>query len=81
MEAQARISEAKQKQKIGKTLKVLIDDITTEDIIARSSADAPEIDGVVHLPFDASLKVGDMVSVKVKEADCYDLWEKKSRTR
>lgn len=74
MQTQAKISEAKQKQKIGQTIKVLIDDIRSEDILARSPADAPEIDGVVHLRYQPQVKVGQFVTAQITDADCYDLW-------
>jgi ribosomal protein S12 methylthiotransferase len=40
----------------------------------RSKADAPEIDGAVHLRDFGSLKVGDMVNAKIEDADDYDLF-------
>lgn len=74
MQKQAQISEEKQKAKIGSEMQVLIDHIAPEGIIARSYADAPEIDGVVHLPFSPHLQVGTFAKVKIVEADCYDIW-------
>jgi ribosomal protein S12 methylthiotransferase len=37
-------------------------------------ADAPEIDGCVFLNGDTEVKVGDIVSVKIKHTDEYDMW-------
>jgi len=46
---QEEISEQRLKRKIGMTMKVLVDEVGKEGAIARSSADAPEIDGVVYI--------------------------------
>ena len=53
---------------------VLVDESGPEGAVARSSADAPEIDGVVHIPPDAAIRTGDFVKVRVKRADAHDLW-------
>lgn len=77
MAAQQRISAAKLQEKVGRTLEVLIDDVTVEEATGRTYADAPEIDGVVHLDGTedvAKLAPGDLVSVEIEEADEYDLW-------
>lgn len=73
MAKQEEISARKLQNKIGKTLTVLIDEIDAEGAIARSYADAPEIDGVVYFEPTAQMKVGDLVSVKVIKADEHDL--------
>ncbi|HLQ25214.1 MAG TPA: 30S ribosomal protein S12 methylthiotransferase RimO [Acidiferrobacterales bacterium] len=74
METQAQISAAKLQQKIGATLTVLVDEITPKSAIARSPADAPEIDGVVYLPGAHHLKTGEFTQVKVLNVDQHDLW-------
>lgn len=74
METQQKISAAKLQQKIGKTMKVLIDDITEECAIGRSQADAPEIDGLVYVDADPRIKKGEFYSVIIDDADAYDLW-------
>ncbi|MCA1928827.1 MAG: TRAM domain-containing protein, partial [Pararheinheimera sp.] len=74
METQQRISAARLQSKIGRTIKVLIDEVDDEGAIGRSFADAPEIDGAVYLNGETSLKPGDLVDVVVEEADEYDLW-------
>ena len=71
MRVQEAISKQKLKSKVGKTVRVLVD----EAGIGRSSADAPEIDGVVrfegaHLPFSA----GEFVDVTIDRADAHDLY-------
>ncbi|MEG1211500.1 MAG: 30S ribosomal protein S12 methylthiotransferase RimO, partial [Leclercia sp.] len=45
-----------------------------EGAIGRSMADAPEIDGAVYLNGESGVKPGDIVRVKVENADEYDLW-------
>ncbi len=74
MAAQQAISADKLQRKIGSTIDVLIDEVTPEGAIGRSSADAPEIDGVVHLPGAVELMPGDFVQGEVTAADAYDLW-------
>jgi ribosomal protein S12 methylthiotransferase len=74
MQTQAGISAARLQQKIGRTLQVLVDEVTAENVIARSQADAPEIDGVVYLPLDAAVVAGQLVNVVITDADDYDLW-------
>ncbi len=77
MQVQEEISAARLKRKIGKTIRVLVDEVGKQGVIARSSADAPEIDGVVYISNDRSLKVGDFVDVRVTDSDSYDLWAEK----
>ena len=74
MEVQARISAAKLQQKIGETMLVLVDDADDENAVGRSAADAPEIDGVVHLMGGAGLLPGDFVEVEITGADEHDLY-------
>ncbi len=76
MAHQQAISTARLQQKIGKTLLVIIDEVDDEGPIARSMADAPEIDGNVYIDTDQVLKPGDLVTVTVTDADEYDLWAK-----
>lgn len=71
---QQRISAARLQQKIGTTIEVIIDEIDEEGPVARSKADAPEIDGRVYIDTDRQLVPGDVVSVKVTQSDEYDLW-------
>jgi len=74
MAVQAEISAAKLQRKIGKTIKVLIDEIDAEGAWGRSSADAPEIDGAVRIDDGQLLKPGQFVDVIVEEADAHDLY-------
>jgi ribosomal protein S12 methylthiotransferase len=73
MQAQAKISEAKQAAKVGKTIEVLVDEIHDGAAVGRSWADAPEIDGRVTIDKAGKLRVGQRVKVKVAGADTYDL--------
>jgi len=73
MAQQEKISAARLKQKIGTTMKVLVDTIGTGGAVARSAADAPEIDGIVHIAPDATLKAGDFANVRITGADAHDL--------
>jgi ribosomal protein S12 methylthiotransferase len=73
MEVQAEISAAKLQRKLGRTLTVLVDEAGEGGAIARSSADAPEIDGVVHIADGQGLKPGQFVQVVVEGADAHDL--------
>ena len=75
MQTQAEISEQRLAAKVGKTMTVLIDEVHDEAIIARSAADAPEIDGQVILPPDAG-RPGQFVEVEITEADEHDLFAK-----
>jgi ribosomal protein S12 methylthiotransferase len=74
MQKQAAISQEKLLNKVGKTIEVLIDEIDGEDIIGRSFADAPEIDGNVFVQSNQKLSIGDLVKVKIDSAGEYDLW-------
>ncbi|MFQ2674641.1 30S ribosomal protein S12 methylthiotransferase RimO [Aeromonas caviae] len=74
MELQQQISIRKLARKVGKEMLVLIDEVDEEGATGRSAADAPEIDGLVYLNGETGLKPGDMVKVRIDEADEYDLW-------
>jgi ribosomal protein S12 methylthiotransferase len=76
MALSARISEEKLAAKLGSMIDVLIDavDDETGGATGRSKADAPEIDGEVHLRDAGGLQPGDIVSVKVEDSDEHDLY-------
>ena len=73
MAVQAEISAAKLQRKIGRTIKVLVDEAGAGGAVARSAADAPEIDGVVHIANGQLLKSGQFVDVLIEAADEHDL--------
>ena len=76
MQLQQEISANRLKQKIGKTLDVLVDEIDEEGIVGRSKADAPEVDGLVYVDnlSGINVKVGDVIKVTITNSDEYDLW-------
>lgn len=76
MSLQAEISEAKLAAKVGTRQMCIVDEIDGELAIARSKADAPEIDGLVQIQngFEAGLKPGDFVDVEIMGSDEHDLY-------
>ena len=74
MEVQAEISAEKLRRRRGTEMTVLIDAADGHRAIGRTHADAPEIDGVVHIAQGAGLKPGDLVRVRVTRSDAHDLW-------
>ncbi|OGT16892.1 MAG: ribosomal protein S12 methylthiotransferase, partial [Gallionellales bacterium RIFOXYB12_FULL_54_9] len=74
MMLQEEISFARLERKIGRTMTVLVDEVDEEGAIARSFADAPEIDGQVYITDGQALKVGDLVVVVITDSDTHDLW-------
>jgi ribosomal protein S12 methylthiotransferase len=74
MAVQEQISKERLKRKVGQTLTVLVDEVGPDGAIARSAADAPEIDGRVIIRQGAKLKSGEFAEVKVTRADAHDLW-------
>ena len=72
----ARISAEKLGTKVGRTIDVLIDAVDADSggATGRSKADAPEIDGEVHLRDAAGLKPGEVVRVRVEDSDEHDLF-------
>ena len=73
MELAAEISARRLAQKIGRKMQVLIDKIEDGVAIARSSSDAPEIDGVVRIRGAAKKAAGDFAQVRITKAGAYDL--------
>ncbi|MEQ8514175.1 MAG: 30S ribosomal protein S12 methylthiotransferase RimO, partial [Chromatocurvus sp.] len=74
MATQQTISADRQAAKIGRWIEVLIDSVDERGATGRSRADAPEIDGLVHLEGVTDLQPGDIVEAQVTAADDYDLW-------
>jgi len=74
MATQEKISAHKLKQRIGQTITVLIDEVTEENIIARSHADAPEIDGLVIVSNHHDIEPGDFIDVTITAASEHDLY-------
>lgn len=88
MAVQQKISAKRLKKKIGKILPVLIDSVMPEgsrssseavahyNAIGRSYADAPDIDGVVHVTSKGRVLAGTIVNVLIEKSDAYDLYGK-----
>jgi ribosomal protein S12 methylthiotransferase len=76
MSLQERISAERLKRKVGSTVTVLVDEVSDTGALARSAADAPEIDGVVHVGRSSKLKTGDFAQVRVTRSDTHDLYAK-----
>ncbi len=75
MEKQQGISTERLAKKVGSVQTVLIDEVAEDGAIARSMADAPEIDGLVYIDYtEQPLQVGQFVNVKIHSSDEYDLW-------
>ncbi|UXD87682.1 30S ribosomal protein S12 methylthiotransferase RimO [Thalassolituus hydrocarboniclasticus] len=74
MQAQQAISARKLQRKIGSRMTVIIDEVDEEGAVARSAADAPNIDGMVYLNDFFDCQPGDFVEVEIEHADEYDLW-------
>ncbi|MGL4601366.1 MAG: 30S ribosomal protein S12 methylthiotransferase RimO [Plesiomonas sp.] len=74
MQLQQEISAQRLQSKIGREIMVIVDEVDEEGAVARSMADAPEIDGAVYLNGLTDVKAGDILRVKVDHADEYDLW-------
>ena len=73
MERAAAISAARLAKRIGQRCRVLVDRVSDGEAVARSYAEAPEIDGVVRLPASATTRPGEFVDVEIIGADTYDL--------
>ncbi len=74
MQLQSEISAGRLKRKIGMTMQVLVEEVDEEGAIARSSADAPEIDGMVYINDGQELEVGQFANVRITHSDEHDLW-------
>ena len=74
MAVQAEISRAKLAERIGQRLTVLVDEIEADRVIARSYADAPEIDGNVIIDGAWDLAPGDFIEVEVTASAEHDLF-------
>jgi ribosomal protein S12 methylthiotransferase len=73
MERAAAISAERLQARVGRKMRVLVDAVEKNTAIARSEADAPEIDGVVRIAKAGKLRAGDWADVQITGADAYDL--------
>lgn len=76
MQKSQEISTRKLARRIGQTLQVLVDDVDDEGAVARTMADAPNIDGMVYLNDFHDCQAGDILTVEIEHSDEYDLWGK-----
>ena len=74
MDVQEDISAELLAAKIGREIEVLVDAVDEEGTIARSAADAPEIDGLVFINEFFDAEPGDFLRVQVVDADEHDLY-------
>lgn len=83
MSVQAEVSAARAAAQVGTTQDMIIDGPSDEagEYIARTKADAPEVDAVVFLKSERALNAGDIVSAKITDADEYDLYAALSVTK
>jgi ribosomal protein S12 methylthiotransferase len=73
MRAQKRISAARLRRRLGTTMTVLVDEVRGSRAVARSSADAPEIDGRVLIRDARGLEAGEFAEVVIEHSGAYDL--------
>jgi ribosomal protein S12 methylthiotransferase len=74
MAVQERVSTRRLARRVGTTMRVLVDEVKGARAVGRSSADAPEIDGVVRLARATGLNPGDFADVRITKSDAHDLW-------
>jgi ribosomal protein S12 methylthiotransferase len=74
MQLQEQISRNRLQSKIGKELLVMVDEVHTDVVVARSAADAPEIDGNVIIQGGWEIDPGDFIQVKVTDSSEHDLY-------
>ena len=74
MTLQEKVSARRLKRRVGKTCTVLVDEVGPEGAVARSNADAPEIDGTVRIASAAGVETGQFVTVRITRSDTHDLW-------
>lgn len=71
MDLQADISNEKNQSMIGKTLKVIIDDVGEKHSVGRTEYDSPEIDNIVNI--NQALKIGQFYNIKIESANEFEL--------
>lgn len=75
MEIQQDISLAKNQAKIGQTFKIIVDRKEGDHFVGRTEGDSPEVDNEVLIPADKNfLRVGDFATIKMVDAQEYDLF-------
>ena len=74
MELQEDISTQRLERRIDQVIQVLVEEVDDEGAIARSQGDAPEIDGLVHIPDGEDLEVGEFATVRITDCDVHDFY-------
>ncbi len=74
MATQQEISRQRLRRHVGKKMQALVDSVSPQGIIARTIADAPEIDGVVHVKAQGRVLSGSFINVTIDDSDDYDLF-------
>jgi ribosomal protein S12 methylthiotransferase len=74
MDVQSEISAARLAAKVGQTQIVLVDEVHPDHLVARSMADAPEIDGCVIIDGGWDIEPGDFIEVSITGSDEHDLF-------
>jgi ribosomal protein S12 methylthiotransferase len=74
MDIQRTISEELNRERVGQTLRVLVDRKDGDHYVGRTEHDSPDVDNEVHLDASATyLRTGDLVNVRITGATAYDL--------
>jgi ribosomal protein S12 methylthiotransferase len=75
MTLQRTLSRERLAQRVGTTVQAIVDDYGAlpGELVARTRGDAPEIDGVIRLDSDGTVKIGDVVEARVEASDDHDL--------
>ena len=73
MERAAVISAKRLAARVGRRMRVLVDAVEKDTAVARSEADAPEIDGVVRIRGGKNARIGEWADVEITSTDAYDL--------
>jgi ribosomal protein S12 methylthiotransferase len=74
MEKAQEISSARLQKKVGTVQKAIVDGVRDGQLVCRTMADAPEIDGNAFTPAKKGVRVGDFVDIEITDADAYDLY-------
>lgn len=76
MQAQSEVSFTKNKKLIGSVHEGFIESVENGNYVARISSQAPEVDGYTYIKREEELILGDLVDIKIIDADIYDLYGK-----
>ncbi|MEG1547722.1 MAG: 30S ribosomal protein S12 methylthiotransferase RimO [Clostridia bacterium] len=75
MQLQQKVSYDKNKNRVGRTVKLLVDRVNGSSLYGRSYAEAPEVDGYIHVKSNLGLHhAGEFITVRLTDAKNYDMW-------